>query len=688
VRLNRTQLPINVITIMTIAKDFASKFAVAFVAIAMIFMAVAPSARAATQTPEELQKTINDLLAQVASLQSQVGGSKATTPATSCTSFTLTLKKGSTGAEVKALQELLNSDADTMVAATGAGSKGMETMTFGPATAAAVSKFQVKYRAEILTPAGLVNPTGVFGPGSRAQANKLCAGTTPTEPTKPGTTPSTDLSGEADLNDVTVDSADDTSLEEGSDKVDLGSVTVNYKNGDAKIDRLDIKLNRTGGSVPGETHPWKAFDTLYVMVDGKEVASKDVSARADYLDDAQGTVRLSGLDIVAKEDEDVVITIAADLQKGGNASNNWDLSAEGLRYFDASGVATTEDSKNDLRGGDSTGSVAGFTIDEAGTSDELIVKSNSSNPADSTLELKDDAKSDWYPVLVFDLDTKDSTNDITLNDVFVNVAHTSGVTYATLVDDARITIDGKVIDSSISDVTNTASTTGPATIDFNVDGDVVISAGDRVEAKVELRFKSLAGANEGKTVTASVTGTNADQIDAEGSDTLTTSQISGSATGKIMTLRTKGIDATSKSNEAVKTTAAVSGAHDYVTYTMKVDVTAFNQDLYISKTPGTSLVYDKTDSSGTALGSTGSTTVDSFTSTANDTDAPGYYHVAEGDTETFTIVVKWAPGKAWAATGIQLVSLKYAETATSVGLSTWTAAPASDYRTDAVSTNL
>ena len=670
---------------MTIAQNIASKLAVALVAVAMIFMAVAPSARAATQTPEELQKTINDLLAQVAALQAQTGGSSSSA-GKACGTFSMDLKKGATGADVKALQAFLNSDADTMVAATGVGSKGMETMSYGPMTAAAVSKFQVKYRAEILTPAGLVNPTGFFGPSTRAQANKLCAGgsTTDNSGGSTGGTKDTTLGGEADLNDVTVDSADKTDLEEGNSQVDLGSVTVNFKNGDAKIDRLDIKLKQTSGS---EAHPWKAFDTLYVMVDGKEVASKDVSARADYLDDTAGTVRLSGLNIVAKEDKDVVITIAADLQKGGNNLNNWTLSAEGLRYFDASGVATTEDSQNDLRGGDSVGSTADFTIDESGTQDELIVKTNSSNPSDSTLEVKDNAKSDWYTTLVFDLDTKDSTNDITLNDIFVDVAHTSGVSYSTLVDDARITIDGKVIDSSISDVASSTNTTAAATIDFNVDGDVVISAGDRVEAKVELKFKSLAPANEGKTVTTSVTSVNADKIDAEGSDTLTTSQLSGSAQGKVMTLRTKGVDASASSMDAVRTTASISGGHDYVTYTLKYEVTAFNQDLYFSKNAATSTAYELTDSSGNGLGNKTNTSVESFTSTANDTDAPGYFHVAEGDTETFTLVIKWSPGAATAARGIQLDSLKYAETATYASLSTWTAAPATDYRTSAVSTN-
>ena len=56
---------------MTIAKDFAAKLAVAFVAVAMVFSSFAASASA--QSTEDLQQMINDLLAQVAALQSQTG---------------------------------------------------------------------------------------------------------------------------------------------------------------------------------------------------------------------------------------------------------------------------------------------------------------------------------------------------------------------------------------------------------------------------------------------------------------------------------------------------------------------------------------------------------------------------------------------------------------------------------------
>ena len=227
-----------------IATDFASKLAVAFVAVAMIFAAFAPAAQA--QTTEDLQQMINDLLAQVAQLQGQTSGGTGSS-VMNCSSFLSDLSQGTSNAEVMRLQQFLNMDPDTRVAAAGSvGSAGMETEFYGPATAAAVSKFQVKYRADILSPLGLVNPTGYWGAGSRAKANALCSETVVTTPdTDEDATDEDDedmdeeddvtLRGSAYIDVFEVDDADETDVEEGMEDAPIAEITVEFTDGDAEI---------------------------------------------------------------------------------------------------------------------------------------------------------------------------------------------------------------------------------------------------------------------------------------------------------------------------------------------------------------------------------------------------------------------------------------------------------------------
>ena len=84
-------------------------------------------------------------------------------------SLTRALRVGSTGADVKLLQMILNSDPDTQVAASGPGSPGEESMKFGVLTLRAVEKFQIKYGIAKKGEAGF----GSLGPRTRAKLNEL-----------------------------------------------------------------------------------------------------------------------------------------------------------------------------------------------------------------------------------------------------------------------------------------------------------------------------------------------------------------------------------------------------------------------------------------------------------------------------------------------------------------------------------
>ena len=86
--------------------------------------------------------------------------------------ITKQLSKGQVNPSVKTLQQILNLDPDTRVAATGPGSPGSETTKFGPATAAAVKKFQVKHGIAKPGEAGYGN----LGPKTRAKLNAIGAG--------------------------------------------------------------------------------------------------------------------------------------------------------------------------------------------------------------------------------------------------------------------------------------------------------------------------------------------------------------------------------------------------------------------------------------------------------------------------------------------------------------------------------
>lgn len=86
--------------------------------------------------------------------------------------FTNYFRIGASSQDIKNLQIFLNSQGYT-VSASGAGSLGNETQYFGPATYKALIKFQNYYASSILTPVGLTQGTGYFGPSTVNKVNQL-----------------------------------------------------------------------------------------------------------------------------------------------------------------------------------------------------------------------------------------------------------------------------------------------------------------------------------------------------------------------------------------------------------------------------------------------------------------------------------------------------------------------------------
>jgi len=113
---------------------------------------------------------VQTVSAATSSPASGAAGHASTATTTWSNVFTQNLHYRAISPEVAALQQYLNAH-DAPVAAIGPGSPGEETDYFGLLTYAALVKFQDAHAAEILTPVGLTQASGYFGPATRAFVN-------------------------------------------------------------------------------------------------------------------------------------------------------------------------------------------------------------------------------------------------------------------------------------------------------------------------------------------------------------------------------------------------------------------------------------------------------------------------------------------------------------------------------------
>ncbi len=586
---------------MILTNKVAAKFAVAIVAAAMMFAAFVPATNA--QNIEDM--SLEQLLALVAQLQAQTGSTASASDACPYT-WTRSLNTGATGADVMQLQKFLNSMPETQVAPVGqAGSAGMETSYYGPATGAAVANFQMKYRAEILSPLGLVNATTFFGPSTMAQANKLCVASTTPTPT-PGTTPKPTLSGEAALDTYEVDTGEEDEVEEGT-TAEVAELTVEFSDGDASISRLDIMVDN------GSIDPWDVFEEFTLWVDGDKVASVDASDEDDYLNEDDGTLRFSGLNIVGEEDEEVVIVIAATTQKRIDSSDmtgTWTLTVEGMRWFDADDVATTE---NDASG------TATFTVEDAGYEEELTFRESDDNPDATTIIVdKNTARTRNVEIMRYEIEAEGG--DIDLDTLFVDIT-TGTAGHNMVIDKLWIEIDGEKFKAK-----ETLATTSTSTYSFDIDGDITIDEDDTEEVMVMVDFKGSNNASNfalsGETIKAEVTSANVAATEAEGADDVT--DLNGAADGEEHMLAAEGL-------VAMIDEVTTSSSNNVTTVTFKFDVTAVEGDFWISATTTTAI----TDTIG--FSATGTVTEAPSISVAGVTkNSSGNFRISDGTTKKVT----------------------------------------------------
>jgi len=670
---------------MTITNNIVAKAAVAFVAVAMAFSLVAPAAQAQDVSSMSLEQ----LVALVNSLQNQLGGAAASG---SCAyTFTRSLGQGSTGADVMNLQKFLNMSADTQVAASGAGSAGMETSYYGPATAAAVSKFQTKYSADILVPSGLTSPTGYFGPSSMAKANAMCKAGGSTGGNTGGNGGNTGglEGGAGDLAEADwISSLNNEEVGEGDEDVEVAGLEIEADGSDIEITAVALNFDYADTGASNDFDDYA--EEVSIWLDGEEYARVDVSDLDD--DDWSDNLSLEGGAIIREGDtgELVIAVTGVSNIDGSDIGEKWNVAIESVRYRDAQGATVTDSTTGDIGGGDDDTTTDSdereFTFEDFATASDLefsVSKGDDEINDARSIEVSSTTDTTGVEILSFEI-ALEGNSDVVVDAIPVDFATSTGDLLADLISVAELVVDGEVVGSE--SVSTSHNDDGIVLFD-NLDWE--ISAGDTVEVIVRVDMKELNNGTfgAGATLAAAVNPDDSGwDIEDEEGDDVAAGDKTGSATSEAHSFYGDGINVKFVSATDVESTVDGSN-NDYVTLTIKFDVTAFGEDAYVDKTvlktgvsnDGTAVRVE--NASGTLLAA-GSSSV-TMTSTAD--EETHTFLVEEGDTETFTVrVVVDSNAGTLDNTDVRaiLTGIGFSTTDTATEEQTYTSQLTTDFKTD------
>lgn len=453
----------------------------------------------------------------------------------------------------------------------------------GPKTMAAIATWQA---------ANGLTADGKFGPASAAKANggsvstggtvALCpngmtlASNCATAPgTTGGTTGGTLTGGAGSLVTTTptvLSQYNNEDVGEGEKDVIVAGWEVEADdNSDLSITSAKITLN--GASNTGSTTASKYMTEVSVMLDGKEVASENIS---NFSKSSTGvyskSVSLSNA--VVKSGEKAKLTIAVSATETIDSANltgdAWTVDLESVRYVDGTGAMLTDSL--------TISPVAISFGTFASTTDlEMKVALENSNLKSKVVEVDTTNDTDNVELLKFTVEAQGS--DITINDLPILLT----VANATDVDAVANSLKLKVGSNEWTETVSSSSTVATVTFD---EIDYVVKAGTKATFTVLADINDIETGtfDEGDTLKAEIPSNFVDNMVAEdkNGDPIVDNDATGTALGNAMAFYSTGIRVTQVSSNAKVASAGTSSNDDVGEFTMVYRVEAFGGTVYVA----------------------------------------------------------------------------------------------------------
>jgi hypothetical protein len=408
-----------------------------------------------------------------------------TTTTVSVSPFVRDLTMGSRGTDVSALQAWLISKGFSIPAG--------PTGYFWTQTRAAVAAFQAAH--------GITPTAGYFGPITRGVVNAMLAGG---NPGGGGGDTGGALKGAGRLTNVDELGDVESSLDEGDNDVQVVGVEAEAKDGDVRLQRLDVEFDLTGTS--GSTRLDRYIDNASVWLGSKKLATMDASD-ADK-NGSVWTMRFADLNGIIREGDTGQIHVSVDAVSNidtDDAGNDIDatIPEDGLRVVSADGVSET------YIDSDITNT---FDVSEASNGTVTLTEA-SDNPDDTVVEVDEDSSTD--DVTLMSLGIRARHQDVTINDLPVDLSVTGTSNVSDVVQSVRLMKGSKTLDTATVSGSGTS-----ARVVFN-DLDETIDADDTetYDVVADIRRVQTAGGGSafttGDTLTASTSNNSSWDIEDE-----------------------------------------------------------------------------------------------------------------------------------------------------------------------------